>query len=113
MKAHIVFYCCILFALWGCSEPPQELSIGSGERPSGEIFPVNDEILNLRPPANPDRNAYFGDLHVHTAYSFDAYVFGNTSMPDDAYRYASDRKKFERFVTDTTVLPSVSIGGGG
>jgi twitching motility protein PilT len=26
--------------------------------------------------------------------------------PDDAYRYAHDRKKFERFVTDTTVLPS-------
>jgi twitching motility protein PilT len=27
--------------------------------------------------------------------------------PDDAYRFAHDRKKFERFVTDTTVLPSV------
>jgi len=31
--------------------------------------------------------------------------------PDDAYRFATDRKKFERFVTDTTVLPSnVSVG---
>jgi twitching motility protein PilT len=30
--------------------------------------------------------------------------------PDDAYIYASDRKKFERFVTDTTVLPSVQVG---
>ncbi len=31
--------------------------------------------------------------------------------PDDAYRFAADRKKFERFVTDTTVLPSgVSTG---
>jgi twitching motility protein PilT len=28
--------------------------------------------------------------------------------PDDAYRYATDRKKFERFVTDTTVLPSAA-----
>ncbi|HEX7080105.1 MAG TPA: PilT/PilU family type 4a pilus ATPase [Gammaproteobacteria bacterium] len=27
---------------------------------------------------------------------------------DDAYRFANDRKKFERFVTDTTVLPSSS-----
>jgi twitching motility protein PilT len=27
--------------------------------------------------------------------------------PDDAYRFASDRQKFERFVTDTTVLSSV------
>ena len=31
--------------------------------------------------------------------------------PDDAYRFATDRKRFERFVTDTTVLPSgVSVG---
>jgi twitching motility protein PilT len=27
---------------------------------------------------------------------------------DDAYRYAVDRKKFERFVTDTTVLPTTT-----
>ena len=25
---------------------------------------------------NRDRNAYFGDLHVHTKLSFDAYIFG-------------------------------------
>jgi carbamoylphosphate synthase large subunit len=32
---------------------------------------------------------------------------------DDAYRFASDRKKFERFVTDTTVLaPETQIGTG-
>ncbi|HZF27678.1 MAG TPA: PilT/PilU family type 4a pilus ATPase [Gammaproteobacteria bacterium] len=31
--------------------------------------------------------------------------------PDDAYRYAVDRKKFERFVTDTTVLPSSASPG--
>ena len=30
--------------------------------------------------------------------------------PDDAYRYAIDQKKFERFVTDTTILPSVEFG---
>jgi twitching motility protein PilT len=32
--------------------------------------------------------------------------------PDDAYRFANDRRKFERFVTDTTVLPGMKIGGG-
>ena len=33
-----------------------------------------------------------------------------TIDPDDAYRYAADRKKFERFVTDTTVLPGAAAG---
>ena len=37
---------------------------------------------------NDNRNAYFGDLHVHTMYSFDAFIFGTTSSPDDAYRFA-------------------------
>ncbi len=41
-----------------------------------------------KPAPNKDRNPYYGDLHVHTKYSFDAYVFGVTATPDDAYRYA-------------------------
>ena len=37
---------------------------------------------------NALRNAYFGDLHVHTKYSFDAFMFAVRATPADAYRYA-------------------------
>lgn len=38
---------------------------------------------------NPLRNAYFGETHVHTSWSFDAFIFGNTKTgPADAYKYA-------------------------
>ncbi|MEQ8860887.1 MAG: DUF3604 domain-containing protein [Pseudomonadales bacterium] len=34
------------------------------------------------------RQALFGELHVHTQLSFDAFIFGVRATPDDAYRYA-------------------------
>ena len=38
---------------------------------------------------NPLREVYFGETHVHTSWSFDAYIFGNTiTGPADAYKYA-------------------------
>lgn len=38
-------------------------------------------------PANPEREAYYGDLHLHTTYSFDVYFNANIT-PDAAYRFA-------------------------
>ncbi len=37
---------------------------------------------------NPDRNAYFGETHVHTSWSLDAFAIGNmVNTPADAYKY--------------------------
>ncbi len=45
------------------------------------------------PPAhaqrNPERDAYFGETHIHTSWSVDAWVMGNRlTGPDDALKYA-------------------------
>ncbi len=38
---------------------------------------------------NPERNAYFGDEHIHTSWSVDAFLFGNhLTGPGDALKYA-------------------------
>ena len=41
------------------------------------------------PVAGQDRSLYFGDTHLHTSYSSDAYRWGNTTAdPETAYRFA-------------------------
>lgn len=37
---------------------------------------------------DPNRNLFFGDLHIHTSLSTDAYVFGVRSLPEDVYTFA-------------------------
>ena len=58
----------------------------SEETPAGSKAPSAQQATPGTP--NPLRNAYFGDTHVHTSWSPDAFVSGVRVGPEDAYRYA-------------------------
>ncbi len=38
--------------------------------------------------APAERQVYFGELHLHTTMSFDAWTFGTKTTPDQAYKFA-------------------------
>jgi hypothetical protein len=66
-----------------CSQQQEE----EGGTAAGAQAPATAPSVAGAAP-NPNRNAYFGDLHVHTRYSFDAFIFGTTADANDAYEFA-------------------------
>ena len=51
--------------------------------------PARAEVPIVAQEKNSERNAYFGETHLHTGWSLDAWVFGNhLTGPDDALKYA-------------------------
>jgi hypothetical protein len=68
------------------------LTILSGcHRPQGSVQPparpASVQAVEA-PSSNPNKSAYFGDLHLHTSWSFDAYLFKTNTTPEDSYRFA-------------------------
>ncbi|MEM7327707.1 MAG: DUF3604 domain-containing protein [Pseudomonadota bacterium] len=70
-------------ALFGCTAPTPETANSNADA-SPDSAPQIEKTVT--------RNAYFGDLHVHTQNSFDAYIFSVRRTPDDAYRFAKGEK---------------------
>jgi hypothetical protein len=69
-------------------EEAQKTDIGGIDKASAQ------KVFSTKPAYSPyvNRNfptrAYFGDTHLHTAFSFDAGAFGARLNPGDAYRFA-------------------------
>lgn len=71
----------LLLSACGGVEPPAESAYAAREfAPDAARAPCSRN--------EPSRQALFGDLHIHTALSNDAWNFDVRSQPDDAYAYA-------------------------
>ena len=66
---------------------------------SGADFAISRDNVPQKDPvyspyvgqSHPDR-VYWGDSHLHTSYSWDAGLVGNTLGPDEAYRFAKGQQ---------------------
>jgi len=64
-------------------EPAAAATSAAAEKPA--VAPTREPALQ----PNPERNAYFGETHIHTSWSVDAWVMGNRiTGPADALKYA-------------------------
>ena len=90
------FLTTLIVGCGGNKNPSDQGEVSSGESQSqstdarfgGAQLVMPPDTINANPASNANRNAYFGDLHVHTNYSFDAFAFGTVASPYDAYRFA-------------------------
>ena len=75
----------LVFAAPACAAPGDE-GATAGAVPGGTVSRTEDRPACL--DATPLRQALFGDLHVHTSFSFDAAAISTGATPADAYRFA-------------------------
>ena len=81
-------------ALVGCGETQEAATSSSAPpvaAPSTSNVPKKSKAATTPTISEGERTALFGELHVHTKFSFDAFIFGTRSTPDSAYEYAKGK----------------------
>lgn len=76
-----VLFLAILF--FSCEEKKDQT-----EEPASDKLLYSHAGKDYEIPENPLKEAYFGEQHLHTAASMDAFIAGTRLTPDDAYRFA-------------------------
>lgn len=64
------------------------LALGCEQAEVSAIDPALTESSPTKITSVDTRVAFYGDLHVHSKLSFDAWIFGTRATPDDAYNFA-------------------------
>ena len=74
----------VLLSMTACGKPATKPSEDTGPGDGAARL----ESAGSSGQVDPLRNAYFGETHVHGAYSLDAYIGGARLEPDEQYRFA-------------------------
>ena len=91
---------------WSFNQQPEVSKISEGNHTSPALqakadktgYVVAEQTRNQDPHYSPvadqplQKQVFWGDTHLHSNFSMDAFIFGNTLGPDDAYRFAKGEK---------------------
>ena len=86
VKKKAVLAASITIVLAACSQEKSRQPVEE-KQPTTQAFTQTKEDASSI-TMNPNRDAFFGETHVHTAYSLDAYLGGTRLTHDEAYSYA-------------------------
>ena len=81
MNNHLLLLILILVLFEACNSEANQSTSSSQKNPTNSTRSLTSDY-------NPDKNAYFGDLHIHSGWSFDAFIYNVRTDPGDAYMYA-------------------------